>query len=101
METTADDFRILSLRRDRDALLLIGVSLVLVVMMLAALAFLPDAAWSRLVDRSKAMYAVGVALLPTVIAVWRRYKLREQAAHALAFAAAAPQALPLIEEDQV
>lgn len=101
MDTTTDDFRILPLRRDRDALVLIGVSMVLVVMILAALAFLPDAAWSRLVERSNTLYAAGAALVPTVIAVWRRYKLREQAAHALAFAAAAPQALPLIEEDQV
>lgn len=76
MSNDPDSYRILPIGRDRDALVGIGLSLVLVVGILATLAFLPDPAWERLVDRSKALYAVGASLIPALLVLSRRYKLR-------------------------
>ena len=81
-----DDYRIIPLRRDRDAILLVAISAAALLITLGALAFLPDEAWDRLSDRSHALYVAGASVIPAVIAGWRRYKLREEAVKALSWA---------------
>lgn len=95
METTTEDFRIQSLRRDRDAMLLIGLSIVLGLLVLVGLAFLPADAWDRLTERSELMWGVLVAVAPTVLVVWQRYKLRRDAVLGLGKAASAPTVVEL------
>lgn len=90
METTPDDFRILPLRRDRDAYLLIGLALVIGVLVVVGLAFLPDAAWERLEERSKLLYGALVAVVPVLVLAWQRYRLRRDAVLGLGQAASAP-----------
>ena len=83
METSPEDFKIKSLATDKDALILIGISVVLAVLLVMGLALLSEAQWERLVSRSKILYAAGLAVVPAVIAIWQRYKLRRDAVRGL------------------
>ncbi len=74
-----EDFKIKELSKDKDALILIGLSVLLMFGLATGLAFLPDDAWDRLVSRSSVLWAAGLAILPTVVAIWQRYKLRQAA----------------------
>lgn len=95
MNTTPDDFRIKALLKDKDALILIGLSLLLGVLIVAGLALLTDAQWQRLVDRSKLLYAAAIAVVPTLLAIYARYRLREAAVRSLGQATS-----PLVHNEQ-
>lgn len=97
MDTSTDDFRIKDLGRDRDALILFGLSAVLVLLAVAGLVFLSDAQWDRLVNRSKILWVAGLAAVPTIVAIYQRYQLRRTSAKALGVAAAGAP-LPLLLE---
>jgi len=90
MDTSPEDFRIKDLRKDKDALVLIGVSLAIGLLVVIGLAFLPDTAWDRLVERSKLLWVAGIALVPTLMAISNRYRLRRGAVDALGQAAFSP-----------
>ncbi len=83
MNTTTDDFKIKALVRDKDALLLIGMSAVLALAILLGLALLSDAQWNRLVERSKLLWAAGLAIVPALVAIYSRFRLREAAVRSL------------------
>lgn len=87
MNTTTDDFRIKALLKDRDAMLLIGLSIVLVIMLVLGLALMSEEQWDRLVSRSHVLWAAALAALPTLLAVWQRYQLRRDAVRGLGEAA--------------
>lgn len=98
MNTTTDDFRILPLLRDRDALLLIGVALLALLVVVAGLAFLPDEAWQRLEQRSKLLWGALVAVAPILLLGWKRLELRKASVLALGHAASAgPTATAVVE----
>lgn len=99
MDTTPDDFRIKPLREDRDALLLIGLALVIALLVLIGLAFLPDAAWERLQDRSKLLWGALVAAAPIMLVAYQRLGLRKEAVKALGKAASAPVSLEVLSAD--
>ena len=90
METTTDDFRILPLKRDRDAFLLIGLAVVIAFVVIVGLAFLPDAAWDRLEERSKLLWGAGLSVVPVLVLGWKRLELRKESVKALGQAASAP-----------
>lgn len=87
MNTTPETFKIKALAKDKDALVLLGISLVLVLLLLSGLAFLSDAQWERLVSRSKLLWAAALAAVPALIALYARFKLREAAVTAMGAAA--------------
>ncbi len=87
MNTSTEDFRIKSLAKDKDALLLIGLSILLAVLIVLGLALMTDAQWNRLVGRSHILWAAALAALPTLLAIYARFKLREKAIEGLGVAA--------------
>jgi hypothetical protein len=95
MNTTPDDFKIKALVKDKDALLLIGLSILLGVLIVLGLALLSDAQWERLVTRSKVLYAAALAAIPAVLALYARFKLREAAVRSLGQASS-----PLVHNEQ-
>lgn len=90
METTPADFRILPLKRDRDAFILLGLAALIALLVVVGLAFLPDKAWHRLEDRSQLLWGALVSILPVLLLSWQRLKLRRAAISALGKAASAP-----------
>lgn len=90
MNPTTDDFRILPLKRDRDALILIALGVIVAALVVVGLAFLPDAAWERLEERSKLLWGALVAIAPIVMVAWQRLSLRKAAIKAMGTAASAP-----------
>lgn len=90
MQTDTDDFRIIPLKRDRDAYMLIGLAVVIAVFVIVGLAFLPDAAWHRLEERSKLLWGALVAVAPILLLAWKRLDLRKAGVKALGQAASAP-----------
>lgn len=104
MDTKPDDFRILPLRCDRDALMLIALSVIAVVLVFVGLAFLPDEAWDRLESRSQLLWGALAAIAPALIAAWQRMSLRKEAVKALGKAASAPLSIettPMMYADDV
>lgn len=90
MDTSPDDFRILPLKRDRDALLLIALGVVVILLVAVGLAFLPDEAWNRLEERSKLLWGALVGIVPLLMVARERLKLRQAAVTAMGKAASAP-----------
>lgn len=95
MNTSADDFKIKALLRDKDALLLIGLSLLLAVLLVLGLALMSEEQWNRLVQRSNILWAAALAALPTLLAIWQRYQLRRDAVRGLGQASS-----PLVHAEQ-
>lgn len=87
MNTTTDDFRIKRLAEDRDALLLIGLAVIIALAVLVGLAFLPDAAWDRLKERSQLLWGAGLSVVPVLLLGWKRLELRKESVKALGQAA--------------
>ncbi|MBC7671900.1 MAG: hypothetical protein H7247_05715 [Polaromonas sp.] len=88
MDTTPEDFRILPIKRDAASLLLIGLAVVIALLMLVSLAFLPEAAWDRLQERSRLLWGAALAAAPILLVAWQRFSLRKAAVTALGRAAA-------------
>lgn len=99
METTTDDFRILPLKRDRDALMLIALAAIIALLVVIGLAFLPDAAWERLEERSKLLWGALAAAVPVIAVAWQRISLRRDAVKALGMAASAPLTIEAMPSD--
>lgn len=101
MNTTTDDFRIKALLKDRDALLLIGLSIVLIILIVLGLALLSDNQWDRLVARSHVLWAAALAVIPTLLAIWQRYQLRRDSVQSLGMAASAPLTIDGVSIERV
>ncbi len=82
-----EHFKIKSLTKDHDALLLIGLSVALGVGFIAALALMSAEHWNNLVQRANMLWAASLVVAPTLLAVWSRYKLRSRAVEAAGNAA--------------